>query len=213
MRGRMQAALVAATLAVLALIFQPLAIGSSAVIALATLRNGPRQALLVALISLLGLGAFGALLFGRPLGLLAIGLGLWLPAILLGHVLRTWRSLRLTVEAAVLAGFGLVLVQYLGSADPGEIWAELLRQLLTPMLDAGSLTEESIGQIVDVVAPWMVGGVAATWTLQLAVSVFLARWLQALLYNPGGFGSEFRALRWGYCVACAVGSRRAVKRT
>jgi len=41
----------------------------------------------------------------------------------------------------------------------------------------------------------MCGVVAAGILLQLLFSLYLARWWQALLYNPGGFGAEFHQLR------------------
>ena len=41
----------------------------------------------------------------------------------------------------------------------------------------------------------MTGLVIAVSVLGVLLSVLLGRWWQALLYNPGGFGKEFRALR------------------
>jgi len=40
--------------------------------------------------------------------------------------------------------------------------------------------------------------------------VLLGRWLQALLYNPGGFGAEFRELRLGLIVSIVCFAGRAV---
>ena len=197
MRGRTQAAMVAVTLAALGLIFPPLAIGSSAVIGLVTLRNGPREAALVIAIALFAMGAFGALLLGKPFGLLAIGLGLWLPLLVLAYVLKTWRSLPMAVEAAVVGGFALVLVQYLGAEDPAAVWSTFLRELFGQMAGNGMATTAELEGFIDAIAPWMVGGIAATWALQIAAALFLARYWQALLYNPGGFREEFHALRLG----------------
>jgi hypothetical protein len=42
---------------------------------------------------------------------------------------------------------------------------------------------------------WMTGAFAATFYFQMVLSLFLGRRWQGLLYNPGGFGAEFRALR------------------
>jgi hypothetical protein len=41
----------------------------------------------------------------------------------------------------------------------------------------------------------MTGAFAATFYFQLLLALFLGRWWQALIFNPGGFGAEFRALR------------------
>jgi hypothetical protein len=43
----------------------------------------------------------------------------------------------------------------------------------------------------------MTGAFAAALVAQLLFGLFIARWWQALLYNPGGFGEEFRDLRLG----------------
>lgn len=115
----------------------------------------------------------------------------------LGQGLRVWRSLPLAVEAAVLAGFGLVLLQHLVMGDPTVFWAEQLRLFLDQMPQSQGLDEEQVEQMVLLIAPWMVGGLAAVWTLQLAVSMFVARAWQAQLFNPGGFSYEFRRLRLG----------------
>jgi hypothetical protein len=42
--------------------------------------------------------------------------------------------------------------------------------------------------------------------LGASVSLFIARWWQAMLFNPGGFGAEFRALRadWRLAVGAVV---------
>jgi uncharacterized protein YybS (DUF2232 family) len=41
----------------------------------------------------------------------------------------------------------------------------------------------------------MTGILAAALSLQLILSLLLARWWQSLLYNPGGFQREFHAFR------------------
>jgi hypothetical protein len=197
MRGRMPAAAVATTLAMLALLVTPLAIASTAVICLVALRQGVRDGALVSLIALFALGAFGAVLFGQPLALIGVGLGLWLPALALGATLRTWQSLGFTVGVIVLAGFGLVLAQYLFVAHPVAFWGDMMREFLSQVTDPATLGKDESEAVIAALAPWMVGGLAAAWTLQLALSLFLARAWQAQLYNPGGFKAEFHALRLG----------------
>lgn len=196
MRGRAQAIMVASTLAVLALMITPLGIGSAAVIGLVTLRQGVREGLLVALASLLALGALGMLLFSQPLVLILMGAMLWAPLLLLGELLRVSRSLVFTVEAAVVAGFGLVLLQYPLLGDPVAFWAGILGEFLGQMADPTVFAEGDRDELIKLMAPWMVGALGAVWFLQLAVSLFLARWWQAQLYNPGGFGEEAYNLRF-----------------
>jgi len=196
-RGRMLAAAVAVTLASLALIFTPLVVLSSAAIGLVTLRQGASEGLVVSGIAIAAMAAMGALLFGQPVALALVGVGLWAPALALGHVLRVWRSLPLMVEAALVAGFGLVLLQHLVMGDPAAFWAEQMRVFWEQMPQPQGFDEGQVEQMVVLVAPWMVGGFAAVWTLQMVVSMFVARAWQAQLFNPGGFGEEFRGLRLG----------------
>jgi hypothetical protein len=204
MRGRMPATMVAVTTAVLALLITPLAIVSSATVGLVALRHGLREAALVTAFGLIALGALGALIFGQAGGLFAVGIGLWLPLLLLGWVLGSWRSLALAVELIVLAGFGLVFAQHLLFDDPSTFWGGLLHEFFGQMFEPGALEDGQTEAFIGAMAPWMVGGVAALWSLQLAVALFLARAWQAALYNPGGFRSEFHALRLGRWLAVLV---------
>jgi hypothetical protein len=201
MRGRLQAAAVAAALALLGLAVTPLAlvclVGSGAAVGLMTLRVGVKDGLLVSLIAALAMAIVGAVTLGEPVRLGLVGVGIWLPVVGLAAALRHWRSLPLAVELAVLAGFGLVLVQYLPGEDPALFWAEVMRQLLGQVAGEGSLEQAQLDEVITALAPWMVGGLGAVWALQLALTLFLARSWQAVLYNPGGFREEFRALRLG----------------
>ncbi len=201
MRGRVQAAALATSLALLGLVVTPLAliclVGSGAAVALVTLRSGPRDGALVSGLGVAVLALVGAASFGEPLRLALVGLGIWLPALGLAAALRTWRSLALTVELAVLAGFGLVLVQYLPEGDPALFWAQVMRELLGQMTGEGGIDQAQLNDLIDALAPWMVGGLGAVWTVQLALTMFAARAWQAQLYNPGGFRQEFYALRLG----------------
>ncbi len=197
MKGRMQAALAATVLLVLALIVTPLGLFSAAVVALVTLRHGLREGVLVALVGLAALAGLGFLLFGQPAALVLMGVLVWLPLMALAEVLRLTRSLRLTVEVAVVLGFLLVAGQHLLLGDVEGYWQEVLGTFVEQVLDPAVFGEEQRRALVAELAPWMAGGMAAAWFLQSMLSLFLARGLQALLYNPGGFSAEFRELRLG----------------
>ena len=197
MRGRMQAALVASVLVVLALLLTPLGIVSAAVVGLVAMRQGVREAVLVMLIGTLALLLLGMLLFGQPAILAMTGLLLWLPLVILGEILRITRSLKLSVELAVLGGFLLVVLQYLLLGDVVAFWQELLSQYLEQFMDPELVSIEERSEIAAAIAPWMAGGLGTAWFLQLVVSLFLARSWQAMLYHPGGFSEEFYELRLG----------------
>lgn len=195
MRGRSQATLVAAASAMLSLIVPLVGLISSAVIALVTLRKGAEEGLIVGALAgfASGLLAFAAL--GSPLPAAGFVLSLWLPVWVLGLVLRQTRSLALTVQVAALFGLLVVVGIRLLTADPATYWMELLepvrRSLVGNSLIDAAVSERLVAQAVR----WMTGAFAATFYFQLLLALFIGRWWLALLYNPGGFGAEFRALR------------------
>jgi hypothetical protein len=194
MRGRTPAIAMAVVLAALSLIILPLGLLSATVVALVALRHGARESAVVTVGGLLALTGLGGLIFGQPATLALLGLLMWLPAVALALLLRASRSLALTLEIALLAAAGLVLGQYL-LGDPVAFWSALLEDFLGQMADPSVMGEADRQQVVAAMAPWMVGGVAAAWFLQQALVLFLARYWQAALYNPGGFRAEFHGLR------------------
>lgn len=197
MKGRMQAVMVASVVLVLALLITPLGIVSAAVIGLITLRQGAREGLLVMAMGMAALAALGYLLMAQPTALAITGGLLWLPLLVLGGVLRATRSLRLVIELAVVLGMLLIGGQYLLLDDVTAFWAEVLAQYTAQLMDPTVVSEVDRKAMVTELAPWMAGGMGAAWFLQLALSLFLARSWQSLLYNPGGFSREIRALRLG----------------
>jgi hypothetical protein len=196
MRGRTPAIAMASVLAVLSLKIPPLGLLSAAAIALVALRHGAKESAVVTAGGLLALAGLGGLIFSSPAVTLLLGLLMWLPAVGLGLLLRACRSIALTLEIALLAAAGLVIGQYL-LGDPVAFWSAQMEAFLSEMADPEVLGEANRQQVVANMAPWMVGGVAAAWFLQQALVLFLARYWQAALYNPGGFRAEFHGLRLG----------------
>lgn len=184
MRGRWQA-LAVAILGAGSLLFGWI---SAAAVALVTLRKGLEAgawlllwALLPALVAAWASGDTGSVL-------------LLLGTFLLAVVLRVSVSLALAVLASVLVGLASGGSLLLFSADflaqLVEVLSAVLEQLETN-LSAGASP-------VDLPTPTVtqVAGVVAAGNAAMAViSMLLARYWQALLYNPGGFGREFRSLR------------------
>jgi hypothetical protein len=204
MKGRAQAVMAATVFLVLALILTPLGLFSAAVIGLVTLRHGLREGVLVSLFGLLALGVLGYLLMGQPLALAITGMLVWLPVMALAEVLRLTRSLRGTVELAVVLGLVMIVAQYLVLDDVTAYWQTLLGKYAAEVLDPAMVSQAERGAMVKEIAPWMAGGLGAAWFLQLVLSLFIARGWQALLYNPGGFAREFRELRLGYWLLLLV---------
>jgi len=197
MKGRMQAVIAATVLAVLALLVTPLALLSAAVVMLAVQRQGWQEGALVVGSALLAITGLGGLLFQMPLATLLIGALLWLPAGILGGVLGRTGSLRLAIETAVVGAGLIVLLQYWLLEDPAAFWGDALNEFVVQRVDPEMLAASNIGQLVELMAGWMPGGVAATWLLGSVASLVLARYWAALLDRPGAFGAEFRQLRFG----------------
>ncbi len=196
MRGRTQASMAVVFTALLALLLSPLSILSNGLVVLATLRNGPREGLLVVGISVLAMGLLGGLLFAQPLLLATVGLMLWLPAWGLALVLGASRSLARAVEAATLAGMALVLMQYLLLNDPAAFWAGLMQDYMAVNWDSQVVPEDQQRALLQAIAGWMPGGIGGVWALSAALALLFGRWGQALLAGQeGAFAHEFHALR------------------
>jgi hypothetical protein len=211
MRGRSQAALVAAGSAVLSLVLPLVAVISSAVVALVTLRQGAREGLLVAGIAGLGSGVLAWLALGTPwpgLGFLAV---LWAPLWALALVLRVTRNLALTAQGAALIGLLILLSLHLATEDPAAYWVGILEPLRASLVEGGVIAEAASQALIEGLSRWMTGAFAASLYVQFLLALLLGRWWQAVLYNPGGFGAEFRGLRLspvlGYAALTLVGLR------
>jgi hypothetical protein len=194
MKGWPQAAGVALLSALLSPLFAPLTLLSGAVAALVTLRKGEVDGLRVVAVATAGV-AVAAQLFGQlPVGLL-FALLLWVPMLVLGFVLRSTRSLPLTVEVGVAFGALVVVFYALRFDDPARDWAPILESMLGPLLDAQQLDGDARQALIAAMGRWMTGALGAAFFLQTIGALLLGRWWQALLYNPGGFRAEFHALR------------------
>ncbi|MCB1762024.1 MAG: DUF2232 domain-containing protein [Gammaproteobacteria bacterium] len=195
MRGRSQAAMVATVLAILALPLPPLSILSAAVIALVALRQGLREGMLLITFSGVACALLAQLLFGQALPVVGYVLLMWLPVWVLGGVLRINRSLGTTLSVALLLGVLALAVQYLQSQDPVNAWRELLQPFIASLVEAQLVDQAISQQLVESMAEWMPGAIAAGFVMQAMFALIIARWWQSGLYNPGGFKEEFHQLR------------------
>ena len=206
MRGRIAAALVLGVSTLVPLLGW---VGAAA-LALVTLRRGPAEGLLVAAGGGAVLAAGFAAALGTPAPMVPLAAQFSLPVLALACVLRWTVSLGRTLEAASVLSGMLVVGIHLLVDDPAGYWTDVFRQALTVL--SGQAPDP---QVVDVFARSVAPGMTGLWAMNLLLvavaSLLLGRWWQALLYNPGGFGSEFRALRlspWlaGVNLAAALGS-------
>lgn len=196
MKGRMQAMMVASSLALLSLLFPPVSIVSSASVALVTLRRGANEGLYVLIFSCLSAAVLGFFLFGNLQFALLYGAVLWLPIWVISIVLREGKHLSVAIQMAVLFGMIGVVGFYLFVTDPAVLWQSILSVMVQPMLESNpDVPVEQLQQTIKVFSHFMTGAIIAASVYGLLFGLFLARWWQSVLYNPGGFKAEYLSLR------------------
>lgn len=210
LRGRLNAILVAVSAAVLALLLPLLGHIGGAAVALVTLRKGYREGLLVALGGGLILGIVGAFsTVSQPLVvafLVSTVAAMWLPVVVAAEVLRLKEDQGKSLAAVAVLAFLAIVALQLVVEDPAAWWRGMLETVLSPMLaeTAMPLSEADMNRMLDSLAEMMTGLMGAALVYSTMVSLFIGRWLQAMLFNPGGFGSEFHRLRLRRNVAIAA---------
>ncbi|MFZ1492031.1 MAG: DUF2232 domain-containing protein [Candidatus Competibacter denitrificans] len=208
MRGRASAALVAASSAVLFLVFPPFLVVSGAAIALVTLRQGATAG--IGVMALGGLAAVGvvSLAWGEPWPLVRILVPCWLAVWLLALVLRETVSLPRMFHAAAALGVVGLLGFYFALGDPTLWWPNVLENIRRGLSGAAAGGTMADGAGLDDLlvmlkgwAPYLPGQVISALLWLVLAAVLLGRWWQATLFNPGGFRAEFHALRLGWPLA------------
>ena len=199
LKGYSQAALVAATMAMLGLLLPPMAWLSGAAVALVTLVNGHRYGLLVTAIAAIATAVFAGLLLSHSEIALYYVLLVWLPVVMVAVVLRQTVSLVLSLQ--LIAGVSLlgIMILYMFFPDFGEFWRSSLNMMADELIATsdGTVDREQLQQVIDQILRILPGFFASSFMIGTLLSLYLARWWQAVIYNPGGFGKEFRALDLG----------------
>ncbi len=208
LRGRWQAVLVTVFGALLAQLFLPLGYLSGAAVALVTLRMGWHHGLSVVVLSMAAIGVFYQLV-SPIMGSAAVGMlltaVLWLPVWAIAQSLRRTQLPGRSVMLAALFGIMMVLAFGIATDEPAIWWQQTMSGAMEPALEGLPESEQQQIQAgIDELAPIMTGSSAMLLSLSLIISLFIGRWWQAKLYNPGGFGEEFRQLRLGKKVAMGL---------
>lgn len=195
MRGRMQAALVAGLAAAIPALFWL----SAAVSSFVLLRKGFAQALPVIMWALMPAMVWAW--YGDPFAVLMIASCLVLAAILRSST--SWlRVLLLSVVTGYACVFGLELGYADSIAELAGAVGQAMPEVLAGMYEQLAETEQQL--LLSLLAPVLTGMMAATIQLFALLSLVLARYWQASLFNPGGFGKEFRSLRLPFTAALAL---------
>jgi hypothetical protein len=191
MRGRREALLVAVIAAVVPMFFWV----SASVVGLVTLRRGAREGALLtlwALLPCLVLAWYGEIM---PAAALA---GMWVVAWVLRSTV-SWRWTLLAVAAMGLLLGALLLTAgsaYLAEAE--KIVADFFARL-TEQADPATKAALQVPGAVQIA-----GIFGFMHALTLLGCTAIARWWQAMLYNPGGFRVEFHAISLGPTLAAGL---------
>jgi len=195
MRGRMQASAISSLFAVLSLILPPLSYISGAVVALVTLRQGVPQGAFVAFVAVLVLAVISMVSTGNILVAGVFGVVVWLPVLILAVVLRQTVSLPITLAVAALICGVAVFAFHLMIGNTVEWWQNILDKVLAEVFKQPGINAADVEMMRSAASQYMTGLMASAFFISMVLSVFLARWWQATLYNPGGFKLEFLQFR------------------
>ena len=183
MRGRAQACAVAFLGNLFPLI-------SPATVGLVSLRKGSQEGVVVLLWAALPLIASYFFDQGTSLLTFISGLSL-LMTLITANVLRVTGSWQWTILTSMLTAMMVMFaIALLLSTD-----VDLLVDRLSTMF--AELAQQQSAQVEPFIAsrPLVLGLGALMLAVSTILCLFVSRWWQAMLYNPGGFGEEFRQLR------------------
>lgn len=199
MRGRMQATLAVAGSAVVPLLFWLSAAAGSLVL----LRRGFGDAFGV--LAWAVLPAMFWWYLGDPSILLVL-----LGTLTLAQILRASMSWSHVLLGSVAVGVVFALVLGHTSSELIGVLATEVSKVLTQLRGESQLSGEELEKLQVALVPTLTGVMASSLQVTCLLCLMLARYWQASLYNPGGFGREFRSLRLAPAVAVILllGGRR-----
>ena len=173
-----------------------------AVIGLATLRYGVTEgaAVLAGAALVFGIATWGFAGTIAPAVLFLLVAGL--PVYALCVLLRSTASQGLVLAVATIAAGGSIVVLHLTVPDPVAWWLNVFEAFLVTRAD--DVDPQALEHLARLLQPVVTGLPVAVMVTSMSV-VFLARWAQAVLDNPRGFGHEFRDMRIGRRFATGAG--------
>lgn len=197
MRGRLQAVLALAALTVLSWMLSLASLLAAAAVALPTLRKGGREGVIIAAMAFAIVLMVGGMMIGDINQIAAMTAITWLPVMGIALILRASANMGLAFLGAT--GIGLLAVAGVFGfiADPGALWIEQWQLIVDQMTQRadGGMDADAVSKAMTMFSRFVTGGIVAGLVLSWTLSLMLARWWQAGLYNPGGFRAEFLDVR------------------
>ncbi|MDD1650714.1 MAG: hypothetical protein LUO80_10030 [Methylococcaceae bacterium] len=187
---------------VMALRLPPFAIISSALVALVALREGWQRGALMAVIAGVIVSGGWWWLGSRPGLAFPLVFALWPPLLFMTAALRKsgTQGPALLVAGGVMLAF--VLVMHVVTDDVVAFWHEWLKSAVAsvPGATVKGFEENDTIRLMN-------GFMALFYGLCLMLALLLGRWMQSIVFHPGGFAPEFRQLtlpRWLLPLAVAL---------
>ena len=199
MQGRWQSAIVIAAMSLMALMLPPVSYLASGIVALCTLRAGPKEGITVLLMATVVFALAAMSLMDQPLLAGIFLISNWLPVYGISLILGYTRSL--SVSLLVTTGIGVLLVvgTYIVLPSPAEWWLQMMGPMVE-MLEAQpgwKLDEAETQSFVATLSSVMTGLLVAGLFANIVLGLLLGRAWQAMLYTPESFAEEFQQLRLG----------------
>ncbi len=204
MAGRIQAAIFVVLSTLISLLLPPLIVFSNAAIALITLRKGWQEGIIYTLLATATLVIISVLLSQSASNGLIAGIATWLPMVLIASALAMTKSWSKTLQLTLLLGVAGVLLFHLTHPDAGAYWKPMLEQVKPLLQQAYQLSDSKLDETINNASSWMTGTFAAALAMITIISLIIARNWQSMLYNPGGFGEEFRQIAIGKQASIAL---------
>ena len=181
MKGRKQAIMAVLLLGLIPIVnfLSPVVIG------LVVLRKGLQEATQVLVWAIFPIGVWA--IAGDPVPLIML-----LGITGLAGLLRASESWEFTLLGAIAIG---VCVEIYLRLQPSVL--DLIFLQMQPYFDANGLQGEQLDSLRNVMTSFM----GAVYMFLAIILLMLSRWMQAALYNPGGFQKEFHGIRTGQQVA------------
>ena len=203
MAGPLQAISFVLLFAVLSLVLPMLSLLSNAAIGLVSLRLGWQRGLSIAIPSAAILAGISLIAGAEPFNGFVLSLVVWLPIIGLATILSktvAWQwvlSSLFALSVLGVGGFHLMVESPISFWQAQPEWQAFVTLLGEMQMLPAELEATTRQQILDGMAQILMGSLVLTANVLLVLSLIIARFWQAQLYNPSGFRQEWLGLKVG----------------
>lgn len=174
---------------------------------LVTLRKGAQEGLYVLIAATL---PYVAKYYAFPSGSELAFIGLMLTVVnntliwLFAIVLRRYGNWSVVLEYALLLGVVVIGVIHLLYPDVSSWWAHQMNQYLTQTSEmingAGTPATDTQMQMIDFMKGYATGFIVISLLFNVLLQLVLARWWQAVVFNPGGLQKELHSIHLSHVV-------------